>query len=374
MIFKFCFKNEIHRCSEPPSDFPSLLSLLKSTFKAELPKNFSLYYIVPGTEQQVSLTSQESYESLLNTNDSKTVKIFITEAEDRLNSSEYDVISAPQKNEDILEEFKTGDKQSLEKVVQNVTEAAVNQQVQKLPYFSYMPMQDEHLQKMIRDIVQEQIPAIVSKVKELVLQELRPLVANRQEQVIQQDLPKVGEKIIEQEFVVQKEVNPKSIFEDYLQGNFEFSKENQIDADYPIKISKMEERENIFDKIKKIGASIKEKVAEFPENAKNALDDWSHKIEGDPNVQIEEGKYPKSVIEKADSLKEVFIDESRKDLLEFVKKYPRTVNLEQLAHMFMVKDQVQEEEHEEVVEFQQNNNNNNININNEEKEQRLDEH
>jgi len=365
MIFKFCFKNEIHRCSEPPADFSSLLSLLKTTFKAELPKEFTLHYILPGTENQVSLSSQEGYQSLLERNDTKTIKIYITEAEeakDRLNSSEYDVISMPNKNEDNIEEAKVGevkqDKPNLESVVKNVTESVVMPQVQKLPYFSYMPMQDEHLQKMIRDIVQEQIPVIVSRVKEAVLQELR---VSRPKEEEPQRVEILRQEVIQQNPVQLEEPVPKEIIRNDDKEDFKYD-ENAFQ-----RIEQEKNKKNILDHLKKIGNSIKEHVVELPEKVKNAIDEWSHRIEEDPYVQIEEGRYPKSVIEKAQQMKEVFIDESLKDLLEFVKKYPRTVNLQQLAHMFIVKDQPQEEEEpEEVVEFQQQKEN-------EVKEQRLDD-
>lgn len=322
MILKFCYKNEIRRCSELPKDYESLLLFLQNTFKSDLPKNFRLHYLLPESDQETSLNSQQTYETLLKTESLKAAKVFITEVseedQDHLGVSGYDVIS---------KEVEQQEKPSLEEIVKNVAESVVVPQVQKLPYFSYMPMQDEQIQRMVRDAIKDQIPTIVSRVKDAVLQELRPLI------LAQGNQPVAGE---------QREVPKNVVIEEvqHLEDNRPLQAEEQKAEGVAndIKIPKNHKRD-LLDRIKKIGTALKE----LPEKAKTALDDWSHKIEGDAYVQIEEGKYPKSVVEKADLLKEVFIDESRKELLEFVKKYPRSVPIEQLAHLYIVRNQVEEE-------------------------------
>jgi len=73
---------------------------------------------------------------------------------------------------------------------------------------------------------------------------------------------------------------------------------------------------------------------EFPEKAAGFADNIAHQITGDPYVEVPEGRYPKSIVEKASQLKEFFPESERKELLEFVTKFPKEITLDEIAHHY----------------------------------------
>jgi len=350
MVLKFCFANEIHRCSEFPTQYDELQNFLTTTFKASLPQKYQLRYIYPGTESERLIATQQDFDELLNFDSSKPIKVTIHEVislEDhgKVEMSDYDIIGK-QKEAEPVEEKAPG----LEKIVEQMSESVIVPQVNKMSYFNIVPSaQDENVRQVVKDVLKEQMPFIISQVKDAILKELRaeqpiihvapqPQVILREEpiKVAQYEEKKVNEKVQEEpeDFYKPEYIKPVEAGHDEDKGGFNVEEVHQDEIN-----EIQEEKGNaFFNKIKNIGRV----VAELPGKAKVALEDWSNKIEGDPHVIIEEGRYPQTVVDKATSLREVFVDESLKTLLDFVSRYPRNANLEQLAHAFLFKDQPQD--------------------------------
>jgi len=359
MVLKFCFANEIHRCSEFPTQYDQIHSFLLSTFKASLPQKYQLRYIYPGTESERLISSQQDYEELLSLDSAKPIKVTIHELislEDhgKVGMSDYDFIGKNKESEpeEAVEEKAPG----LERIVEKMSESVIVPQVQKMSYFNINPsaQDDNNIRQVVKDVLKEQMPFIISQVKDAILQELRaeqPVIQAapiEKEIRIREEPPKIFEerKVQEKVHVYKPQEEAEDFFkpeyikpvvhEDKPRYNVEEVHFQPYEEDQEIQ----EDKGNaFFNKIKNIGKV----VAELPGKAKNALEDWGNKIEGDPHVIIEEGRYPRSVVDKATSLREVFLDESLKTLLDFVSRYPRNATLEQLAHAFLFKDQQQQE-------------------------------
>jgi hypothetical protein len=89
MPIKVCYKNEIHRVSKTPQDFTSLLQALKEIFSQDIPEKFNLQY-EDSEGDKIVLASNEDYKFALDTelsNSSKTLKIFLVEADEANNTS-----------------------------------------------------------------------------------------------------------------------------------------------------------------------------------------------------------------------------------------------------------------------------------------------
>lgn len=346
MVLKFSFANEIHRCSEFPTQFDQLASFLSSTFKAQLPEKYQLKYVYPGTESERLISNQQDYDELLKLDSSKPIKITVHELIFLENNekgliSDYEFIGENKnvKPQGVVEEKAPG----LENIVEQMSESVIVPQVNKqLSYFNIVPSQpqDENIRQIVKDCIKEQIPFIISQVKDAVLKELHVAQVNAQVKDLMMKEVHVEEKKVCDNAFYKKNDEPEDFYKpEYLKAvNHDFTEDqrNHHNAEEVVDFQVQEEKgNNFFNKIKDIGQAIKGKVVDLPGKAMHALDEWSNKIEGDPYVVIEEGRYPQSVVDKANGLKEVFADESLKTLLDFICRYPRTANLEQLAHAFL---------------------------------------
>lgn len=121
MIIKFVFKNEIHRCSKVPADFPALLSALKLVFKETLPENFTLQYDDPDGDK-IMLTSQEDYLAMMeNEKDANTtIKIYVTPLGEGMTSSKIQ-IKVEKPNEQIKVEPKKEEPKPEEQLQKSVS-------------------------------------------------------------------------------------------------------------------------------------------------------------------------------------------------------------------------------------------------------------
>jgi hypothetical protein len=170
MIIKFCYQNEIHRCSDPPSDFLLLKSFLAKMFQANLPRNFVLSYVNPEGET-LPLNSKEDYEALQSKGYNKPVKVVITEVKEEIDDdqiSDYEMMG--EKPEEIAEEEvprKEVDekevKDLLEEITEEVTKVHVVPKVQKLE--GEIP-QEEQVRRIVRETLEEQMPFIMARLKE----------------------------------------------------------------------------------------------------------------------------------------------------------------------------------------------------------------
>lgn len=248
---------------------------------------------------------------------------------------------------------------NLESFVEILAEDVVVPKVQQYPYFSHNVTDDEQIRRIVKETLKDQLPYIISQVKDALLKELKPaqpLVIERIEERIEQEpvqspvIEKIEEKVEEKiEENVEEEV-PQNVLEEP-----EMKEESEEMVQLVEKVPERKQSNSFVDKVRNFfGKNLKAQIVELPGKAKDAIDDWSQKIEGDPLVQCEEGRFPKSVVEKATQLHEIFPEEERKSLLELVSRCPRYATLTQLADYYMRKGEPQQEDPERVEENDEN--------------------
>jgi len=345
MIIKFCYQNEIHRCSDPPSDFFLLKFFLTKMFQAGLPRNFVLSYVNPEGET-LPLDSKEDYEALQSKEYNKPVKVVITEVKEEIDDdqiSEYEMMPEKQPEEVQAEEKEVKD--LMEEITEEVTKVHVVPKVQKLE--GEIP-QEEQVRKIVRETLEEQMPFIIARLKANssiqeslrsdVSEQKKPLQYNWNQiglypyyQSILQSIPdemKVAHSQAQSEAQPQEEKNP------YIPEVKENNEPHQEEVEEKEEKKEGKPSPKIFSKVKKA-------FVEFPMKAAGFVDNLTHKISGDPYVECAEGKYPKSVVEKVESLQEVFEDADKKEMLNFVSKLPKEIPLFQIGDLFAIHKQME---------------------------------
>jgi len=313
MILELHFQDETHRCSDVPTNLSELRYFLMGTFKTDLPLDFKLSYTLSGQADSHTLDSEEEYQKLLAQNSSEPVQITI--------------IGAPKANEP--EERKNSDPVPVPKG--NADEP------NRYPYFSYMSPQDEHIRKIVRETLQDQLPYVISQVRDALVKEFNLRAPQPRVERVQPPVEVV--RVERQEVEENKNLAPKLDVFDKEENEEVNMGEAKSDPS-----GQRAGKTGIFDQVKKFGASIKDQVSELPNKTKEAFDTLSQRVSGDPYMETQYGRYPESVVKKALLMNEIFPEEERKVLLEFVKRYSRVVTLEQLANLYLMKDEVQDVE------------------------------
>lgn len=250
-------------------------------------------------------------------------------------------------------------------VIQKNEESSQQKPSPKYSYFSHASSQDEMIRKLVLQTVGDQMPFIIAQVKEAVMKDLQqvnssaPAVVQISDNLEKEVLQKIEQQQIKREEIKYPEIEEKpkveivpAVVEEERKiahnDNDNFHKsEVEVnfvaqDVDAQVEKPRNEEKSSIFDHVKKFGADIKKHISEIPNVAKAAIDELSGKNEDkDPIVQIEEGRYPKSVVEKAINLQEFFPEANKKELLDFIIRFPNYATLEQLADAYLRKDEVQ---------------------------------
>jgi hypothetical protein len=80
--------------------------------------------------------------------------------------------------------------------------------------------------------------------------------------------------------------------------------------------------------------SVAKTLLKLPNTATSMADNFIHKLNGDPYILTAEGRYPKSVLEKANQLKTIFPEEDKKEMLEYIQKLPKEIQIEQAASLY----------------------------------------
>jgi len=253
-------------------------------------------------------------------------------------------------------------------VIQKNEESSNQRQSPKYSYFSHNTSQDEMIRKLVLQAVGEQMPLIIAQVRDAVLKDLQQnnssvsvasQVSSNVEREVLQKLEQVEANKVEIKYPeIQEqpkiEVRPAAVEEERkipYENNDNFHK-SDVEVDFIAQNAEPQsnavnkpqmqvEKPGIFDHVKKFGADIKKHISELPNVAKAAIDDISGKNDKDPIVQIEEGRYPKSAVEKVASLQDFFPEANKKELLDFTMRFPAYATLEQLADAFIRKDEFQ---------------------------------
>jgi len=331
MIVKFCFQNEIHRSSNAPQSFSNLPAFITNMFKADLPAQFNLEYI--NLEGESVPLTEEAYEVLQASSSSKPVKIVVVDpqpapevkeeapVEEKVaQPNDYEVLESnqvPENKEDyaIIQSAEVPVEEEAAPEQQDVTEEIIEKLAEDLTRMHVMPK----LEGVIAD--EAYVKAIVSDT----LREMMPLITS------------------------------------HVRDTFNFVPQNQ--ASYPVESFNAEavehqpqktgklfnqanrEKFNQYkEKTKQFLNKTLDKLSELPVKIPAAMDTFGQKLIGDPYVLCGEGRYPRSVVEKSYKLKEVFVEERMKDLLEFVARLPREASVIQLADLYANMKQAKEEQ------------------------------
>jgi len=246
------------------------------------------------------------------------------------------------------------------------------------------PEQEVQIKNLVRETIQEQMSSIVGQVKETLLKE--GFIQNRTipNQVPVQNLPQSVPQnpqnlqnyqypvryypVYQQYSLVSPSYNPypyqqqtqpqrrpSQVHNSFAQSQeglnnsqiFNNSQDMSIRDDGRIPIPQTQP--DFIDKVMNM-------IVELPSKAVDFVDNLARKIEGDPVVICAEGRYPKSVVDKGNYLKEIFRDADRKELLDFVERFPKEMSLNQIAEIWIAQRQSQQ-----LAGVQNNNTNNNNN-------------
>jgi len=119
MPIKVCYKSEIHRVAKSPKDFASLLQALKEIFRNEIPPKFSLQY-EDAEGDKIVLANDEDYKLALDSDASKTLKIYLNEVEDASNTSFI--------SKNVLDNLDLASDEKVEKISKNISPEPSKQQ------------------------------------------------------------------------------------------------------------------------------------------------------------------------------------------------------------------------------------------------------
>jgi hypothetical protein len=308
--------------------------------------------------QNIFLNTEEDYQRLKQSSN-ETIKIFIVEKEPNslnipphlkqnkvgIDSNDYEVVvespdgkkevkifedeeekaflASPKKEQEALDDV-------FERLSDDMTKLHVIPRLQEVQSQSLQP---EEIKKIVRDVLKEQMPYIVAQVKETLVREnfyaipnnarTNPYYEPQRVLPVQNSGNPYEQKIYSQSNPIgiqnmqrQQEERPQP------QGNSQSEAFNQT----------QERKPDFFD-------SMFGMLDNLSKKAVVALNDFSHNIDGDPYILCAEGKYPQSVVNKAYKLQEIFPEESKKNLLDFVQRYPREMTLEQLTEQFIISKQ-----------------------------------
>jgi ElaB/YqjD/DUF883 family membrane-anchored ribosome-binding protein len=383
MILKFCYQNEIHRSSDAPAEYGHLRVFLKSMFREALPKNYSLSYLT-NEGQSIALKTEQDYEGLKALAASKAVKVVITAEEGepqieeavpeqkpvQMDVSDYEVIGHPLEEEPIKQEPVEAIKEEpVEELIKEVAAPRVEPvEERKIEVVDVLSKVSEELTQayvlpmlqtygenlpetsLISTIFQEKLrahmPILLAQVRETVLKQQSGVESQKisypkldgpnvqgEEQVIYQG--QAGEEKNDLVGKVLKVINDLpdvalralNDLPDKASKAFNDLPENASKAfnEFPEKASKA---------FNEFPEKASKALNEFPEKAANFVDNVAHQISGNPYVEVLEGRYPKNIVERANQLQEFFPESDKKELLDFVTKFPKEISLDEIAHHY----------------------------------------
>jgi len=365
MILKFSFQNEIHRCSEPPLSFAELSTFLANMFKSSLPQTYDLYYR-NAEGQNIPLKTEEDYETLKGLDSSKAIKVLIVENGQNSNSiqqdkkveaeGDYEVIgqaNEAEKNQKKEEAQKVPQEEStnfLDKITRDITKHYV------LPELTRIHGEIPHVSMVeatVKIALCQTLPTVFVNARDnLASQGLIRLTGNQpmpnqqnqpmpNQQNQQRPQQSISSKIEEKGVAVLGKVW-KTLGE--LPDTAVKLTDKVANQIYRVVDNKPREEnkdslleENPERREKKGGDffnTFTNKLLQLPSSTVSFADNLAQKISGDPYVLVEEGKYPKSVVDKANQLKTIFPDQDNKEMLEYIQRLPKEITVEQVASLY----------------------------------------
>ena len=313
MIIKFCFNNEIHRCTQPPMDHDALIPFLKSMFRGDLPASFSLFSLT-SDGQRVPLVSQEDYQRILNSKGAETIKLYI-EAIEEISFDDTEIIQ--KRAESACRTESEGYEVMIEPVSSSSAKTKSKQIIDDMEFDGIVEdQQREEIENSLMSIIESRLYGSISQDHEI-LDDQQTLLKRLVQETMKEKMPQIISELKGEN--TDEGLYKASPFEEEL-IQIEFVKPSRKSN------SKSKSKKSVADTLRELGKLIKE-----------ALSDISQGIEGDPNEFYAARRMPRSVAQKATKIKEIFPEGRPEDIADFVLGLPRDFTTNELAELYAAK-------------------------------------
>ena len=357
MILKFCFDNEIHRCTRPPTSFSELKPFLSSMFHSGLPSHPVVYYL-DSNNSKIYISDEETYQSLLKSDQMTSIKLYIAQQDiisegsegtddDEVIDSVIDSIAIPEGASDDDYEVMSEDPSSQNQILpENPKE---DQEVEEIVEIQVVKEEEVVEEKLCKEQVQEEQPVIERIIMETAESRVYESVKNSYEILQDQEtrlMEIVRDTLVKEMPHIVTEVH-KKIEQQYQQeecSQIVYTKES-----VQKKANKNKNMNAFLDSLRNFGLLVKKNFSEIPDATMDIIDDLVQFIEGDSNMMYAGRKYPKSVCMKARQMKEVFPDIEESHLAEFIKTLPARFNLEQIIDIYINRMMAEEKKQRDFI-------------------------
>jgi len=360
MILKFCFDNEIHRCTRPPTSFAELKPFLSSMFHSGLPSNPLVYYL-DSNNGKVFISDEETYQSLFKLDQGNSLKLYIMEQDiisedtddDEIIDSVIDSIAHPESPKS-SESYESSDDEY------EVMSEHPSSQNQILPE---KPVEEDQTVQVVHDETPEEVQEIIEI---QTVKEVEEESKNEEQGGIERIIMETAESRIYEsvknnyEILQDQETRLMEIVKDTLVKEMpnivsEVHKKIEEQECIPVqqictgkKVNKNKNMDSFLASLRNFGLLIKRNFAEIPDATMDILDDLVQFVEGDSNMLYAGRKYPKSVCMKAKQMNEIFPDAHPAHLAEFIKVLPARFTLDQIIDTYINRMMTEEEKNNQL--------------------------
>jgi len=356
MILKFCFDNEIHRCTRPPTSFADLKPFLSSMFHSGLPSNPIIYYL-DSNNSKIYISDEETYQCLLKSDQGNSIKLYIAQQDiisegsegtdgDEIIDSVIDSIAIPEGASDDDYEVMSEDPSSQNQILPEKPEE--DQEVEEIVEIQVVKEVVEEEKLCKEEEAKEEQPVIERIIMETAESRVYESVKNSYE--ILQDQETRLMEIVRDTLV--KEM-PNIVTEVHRKMEEQYQQQECSQIVYtkgPAKKKSQNPNMNAFlASLRNFGLLVKKNFSEIPDATMDIIDDLVQFIEGDSNMMYAGRKYPKSVCMKAKQMKEVFPDVEEAHLAEFIKRLPARLTLDQIIDTYINRMMAEEKKQREFI-------------------------
>jgi hypothetical protein len=358
MNFEFSFQNEIECTTELPADFDALRYTLRTLFQADLPLNFSIYFL-DSNNNKVIISSSEDYRILPSSNSAGYQKFFICEGEDdrevpndmedceiidhaleklSIGEIDFEEVEEPATQDDSIEEIKeVKEEPELERgksqkevgeeyqiLISRPIESSGSESVSNTHNIS------QEQEEVIKHIEQE------TQAGEIQAEMVRSQSFDTETQIIQKKEDQAIESFIDAE--VQTAINQHQSYFNFKAIILEMEKKNQEKKKEEQRDKGASEGCGLFAPLKDLGRKVSGSLKGFSNMAREVSDDLSHIIQGDPKIYYHGNRYPQSIYIKTEELKQIFPEEDPEGIFNFVQQTdPRHLSVNQMVDIYMAK-------------------------------------